>query len=284
MPTALAQVCGRRGGPARTAAPIATDPETVLTVDQNAFVKGRLIAHAGGAVDGRKYSNSVEALEGSRELVSLIEFDICDSADGLIVAHDGLEKHYGLDRPFNAVTTEEFRRTRYEETLSPMSLRDLVSRLTEADASAILDIKAAEIDDYRRALEQICALADEYGVRDKLVPQIYSPEDFAAVREFGLDSFILALWKKYYDVRSAPCRDCIERCFDGPADGFRALSMASWYFWKDGEWVGEDLVEYSFARSPMLFLHGQVEWAEKPLLERGFGLFTHYPAKLLPFL
>lgn len=252
--------------------------------DPTSFTKGRLIAHAGGAVDGRKYSNSIESFEESRELVSLIEFDICDAADGMIVAHDGLEKHYGFDRPFASVSTGEFCASLYENTLHPMSLRDLMARLATGSASAILDIKAAEIDDYRRALAQICAFADEFGVNDKLIPQIYNPQDFAAIHEFGLDSFILALWKKYYDVRSGPCRECIEMCFDGPARGFRALSMASWYFWKEGEWVGEDLVEYSFAKSPQLFLHGQVEWAEQPILERGFGLFTHYPKKLLPML
>ena len=251
-----------------------------MGVDPKAFTKGRLIAHAGGAVDGRKYSNSVEALEKSSKVVSLIEFDICQAADALIVAHDGLEKHYGFDEPFSQITADRFVQSRYEGALQPMSVRDLMQNLTRSGANAILDIKAAEIDEYRRALDEICHHAAEFGVLDRLIPQIYNPEDFRAVAEAGLDNFILALWKKYYDVRSAACRDCIELCFDGTRDGFRALSMASWYFWKDGEWVGEDLVEYSFGQSPQLFLHGQVEWAERPLLDRGFGLFTHNVDKL----
>ena len=56
------------------------------------YVKGRLIAHAGGAMGPARYTNSWEAFENSCRHVSLVEFDICRAANGLIVAHDGLRK------------------------------------------------------------------------------------------------------------------------------------------------------------------------------------------------
>ena len=83
------------------------------------YSRGRLIAHAGGNLSGRKYTNSKEALELNLNSASLLEFDVCRASDGLIVAHDGLEKRYGLEGSFTDYTMAEFRSASYHKKYTP---------------------------------------------------------------------------------------------------------------------------------------------------------------------
>lgn len=252
---------------------------------KKSFSRGRFIAHAGGEYQKHRYSNSVEALSQSRQTVSLIEFDVCASADGWIVAHDGLESHYGLTQSFDTVRTEDFRKTRYAESLQPMSLADLIAALPKDKTCAILDIKASKIDEYKACLEEVCRVAELYGVTKQIIPQVYTIEDIEAVRAFGLDNFILALWKTFGDVRTERCMECVATCFNTPpeAGSFQAMSLAARFVLDQETWVGDDLHETLFTLPPEIFIHGQFDWQEKRLIEKNFGLFTHNPQNLLAF-
>ena len=248
------------------------------------YSKGRLIAHAGGALGQARYTNSREALENSRSHVSLIEFDVCRVADGLIVAHDGLEANYGLNGSFANHSIETFEKTLYKKKFHPMTMRDLISRLPESAANVILDIKSDSAEDYATILEEISTYCDAFDVRDKVIIQVYSSPDFACARRLGMNNFILALWKNFHDVRSEKCRRCVDFCFSQDPIGFRAISIRAIHFWKDDTEIGHDLMGYFFERSPMMFIHGQATEVEKACLDRGFGLFTHNPQALLPYL
>ena len=248
------------------------------------YVKGRLIAHAGGNIATRKYTNCCEALEASRKHVDLLEFDVCRASNGLIVAHDGLENRYGVNGKFADLTVEEFSSLRYLSIFHTMSLRDLISRLSESQASIVLDIKSESAAEYAYALKKIVEYCEEYYVCEKVIVQVYSPDDISCAQSLGVENIILALWKNYYDVRTKKCRDCIELCFKSEVRGFRALSMRSIYFWEAGVSAGEDIIDYLFEQSPMIFLHGQSIDIEEKLLRSGFGLYTHDPQKLVPLL
>jgi glycerophosphoryl diester phosphodiesterase len=245
------------------------------------YSHGKLIAHAGGLIKGKRYTNSVEALERAHNLFDLIELDVCRAADGLIVAHDGLEWKYGLTASFAETTVADFTATSFDGTLRPMSVRDLISKMPQINASVILDIKARDQADYDSAIAEIARYCDEFGMRDKVIVQVYSPQDFASTEVNGMTNIILALWKNYHSIRSDKCRHCVEQCFNGEVRGFRAMSIRAAHFWRDGEEVRHDIIDYYSELSPMIFLHGQDAEIEENLLNRGFGLFTHTPEKLL---
>lgn len=248
--------------------------------DLSKYVHGRLIAHAGGMYDGRKYTNSLEAFERSRQKVNLIELDICDVSDGLIVAHDGLEKRYGISGSFIESTLTEFTSSRFDGILTPMSVRQMIPLLKEGETRVVCDIKTAEASGYQSALDEIRHYALEHGVMDKVIIQIYNPDDYDAAIKRGFDHYILALWKFYGNIQSDKAKACIDHCFSGDHKGFRALSVDKIHFLKDGKWAGDEVARYLFSKTPMVFVHGQLEQHEEMLMRKGFGLFSHNPEKL----
>ena len=246
-----------------------------MAAGEQAYSRGRFIAHAGGAVGGRKYTNSVEAFEAAASTVKLIELDICRARDGLIVAHDGLENAYGIKEKFDGITLDEFRSKRFVGKLRTMTLPDLLLRLCRFDTSVILDIKAEDAASYARTIAEISEMTLGLGVRDKLIPQTYCEADLDAASAAGFENTILALWKHYPNVFTPECQACIEYAFGGQGqhDGFRALSMAARHFWRQGDDVAEGLQARVFTLSPMVFLHGQPAEAEGALLKTRFRAF-----------
>ena len=73
------------------------------------------VAHAMGSVNGLLYSNSLEAFQRSLGRgFRVFECDHVLLADGTaLVAHDGLEANYGLDKPFRQATWAELAGHRY---------------------------------------------------------------------------------------------------------------------------------------------------------------------------
>ena len=169
------------------------------------FLKGRFIAHAGGSIEEMKYTNSREAFLNSARSVQLIELDVCNAADGLIIAHDGLEKSYGLSKPFIEGSLSDFRLRRYSGRFGAMTLSDLCEAMQGVHSSVILDIKSSSIDVFSRNIDELYRTADSYGVLGRMIPQVYSIDDFNVVAGFGIKNFILALWKNFPNVRTQHC-------------------------------------------------------------------------------
>jgi glycerophosphoryl diester phosphodiesterase len=65
-----------------------------------------LVAHAFGAIDGRLYTNSLEAFQRNYGRgFRVFEVDLVRLADGTaLIAHDGLEANYGLNKSFKDAT------------------------------------------------------------------------------------------------------------------------------------------------------------------------------------
>lgn len=254
----------------------------------NTYKYGRFIAHAGGIIGAHKYTNSVEAFESAAQSVGLIELDIVRALDGLIVAHDGMEKAYSIKTLFADVTMDEFRKKRFVGTYKPMALSDLIERLQNANVHVVLDLKSESIDQYSIDVGEVATLANLHKVRHKIIPQAYSKEDIDAAAAAGFENLMVALWKNHSNVRTDDCQSLIEYAFPkGSVKGtvdrpFRALSVAARHFWRDGENVATGLAQKMFSRSSMVFVHGQPEAAEADLMARGFGLFSHN-AKTLAF-
>lgn len=153
-----------------------------------------LVAHAGGAIYGFKYTNSLEALQNSyKNGFKLIELDFEWTEDGVPVAiHDWdrmVSRMFGL--PARRLTHEEFKTLPTLQDLTMMDLDDVANFLkTTPDSFIVTDVK----EDNLRLLEYI---SSRHGViKNRFIPQIYSLEEYNLVRGLGYDKIILTLYKR----------------------------------------------------------------------------------------
>ncbi|HET6345988.1 MAG TPA: glycerophosphodiester phosphodiesterase family protein, partial [Myxococcota bacterium] len=148
---------------------------------------GALIAHALGAIDGRAYTNSLEAFQisyanGRR----IFEVDFQLTSDGqLVCVHDGVEQQVGLSQPIGNVTAAEFLTHKWMGRFTLMTLAQLLELLeAHQDALIVTDTKgwsAAVAKGLERAL-----VAVDAQLVSRIIPQIYNPADLALVR--GIES------------------------------------------------------------------------------------------------
>ncbi|GGD27054.1 sulfatase-like hydrolase/transferase [Sinisalibacter lacisalsi] len=155
------------------------------------------IAHAGGAIDGETYTNSLDALEINKADYDLFEVDLIETSDGQLVCLQDWE------RLGAAVSWDE------TGTLaSPMSLEAFETYATEtarfqnctleslADwlrrtpgKRVIPDVKG----DAPTALKVIAARYPD--LVDRFVAQIYQPEDYPLARALGFDDVVWGLYR-----------------------------------------------------------------------------------------
>lgn len=101
--------------------------DTVLKYKKD---RERFIAHAGGEIDGKKYTNSLEALnESYKKGFKLFELDIIETKDGhFVAAHDW--KHWAAITGYTGSlppTRDEFTKYRIHRKYTPLTIDDINS-------------------------------------------------------------------------------------------------------------------------------------------------------------
>ena len=162
-------------------------------VNESEYVYPQLIAHAGGAIWGYRYTNSLEAINAAYAAgFRYIELDFELTSDGSIVLiHD-------WEAMAERMLFSEGVRTREEFLSSPTFMR-----LTLLDAAGlkkwmdshddcyiITDVKVSHNAAVLRKLKQELGKASE-----RLIPQIYSTEQYDEVRALGFSNIILTVYK-----------------------------------------------------------------------------------------
>ncbi|MDD5747424.1 MAG: glycerophosphodiester phosphodiesterase family protein, partial [Candidatus Omnitrophica bacterium] len=156
----------------------------------------RLIAHAGGQIQSRVYTNSRQALTRSYQNgFRFIEIDLDWTSDQeLVLIHDWdktLQKY--CNRKPGACSLAEFRGLTLEYGLTQLTLDDLAQWMRKfPDVYIVTDIKR----DNLRALEKIRAAYPELTAR--YIPQIYRFEEYSPVRSLGYENIILTLYRSSY--------------------------------------------------------------------------------------
>lgn len=156
----------------------------------------RLIAHAGGAVNGISGTNSLEALNASyNKGFVFIELDFEWTSDGyLVLIHDWqkavtrlfneLEGNYGLS---------EYKNFNMVNGLTQMTLDDLAIWLEKhPDVYLVTDIKWQNVYGLRVISQGHPELMGNF------LPQIYSFEEYRKARKMGYRHIILTLYKSQY--------------------------------------------------------------------------------------
>jgi glycerophosphoryl diester phosphodiesterase len=153
----------------------------------------RLVAHAGGEVNGVSFTNSESALDASYARgFRTFEVDFNWTTDGtLVLVHDWEESvERVFDAPCGRRSLAEFRQLRMAGGFRQMTAGDLEAWLgSHPDAYLITDVKERNLD----ALAQI---ADEApGLLPRIIPQIYAFSEYEPVRALGYKHVILGLYR-----------------------------------------------------------------------------------------
>lgn len=160
---------------------------------QDGFVVQR-IAHAGGALNGLTYSNSLEALRRNYELgFRYFEIDFSETSDGhLVCMHDWDERFtqaFGGDRTMRLSFAEFNLLIKERGRYTPCTLSSLNQWMQEfPDALIVTDVKGDNLAALNLLIE---ALPD---AKERVIPQIYQPENFTKVRNLG---YVQIIWTLY---------------------------------------------------------------------------------------
>jgi glycerophosphoryl diester phosphodiesterase len=168
-------------------------PETLASgYDPYGFV-----AHAMGSVNGLLYTNSREAFQRNHGRgFRVFECDNVLLADGtVLVAHDGLEANYGLDKPFQQATWADLAGHRYRGQLTILRSQDVLQLLADhPDVVMIPDPKYARPQIYRAYVRQARAMG-RLDLLERVLPHVADQAELDALRAFyPLRNYVLALY------------------------------------------------------------------------------------------
>lgn len=187
----------------------------------------RWIAHALGGYQGNNYLNCRECFESSYSKgFQLFEMDFLMTSDGHIAGiHDGQEEAFGLPVPF---TLEQFKASSVFGT-TPLADTDVAELARTHDRFYLVtDVKTDNLAGLRR----LCSVYDSRGVpcTDRVIPQIYTPEEISIVDEIAFKRVIFTLYR--YGNRREEVLAFLDR-----SPGVWAVTM--WADWWDATWAAE---------------------------------------------
>lgn len=153
------------------------------------------IAHEFGSADGHTYTNSATAFNASyAKGFRLFECDMLLLKDGTVVlAHDGTERAYGLDKPWKDATAADVPGKRYLGLYRLLTARDLVRLMrSHPDIRVIMDSKWSQVEIARQVVR---AAHGDTDVLDRLIPHVFSYRTLLAMRQvYPFKATMLALY------------------------------------------------------------------------------------------
>ncbi|MFK8011159.1 MAG: glycerophosphodiester phosphodiesterase family protein [Marinicellaceae bacterium] len=159
------------------------------------LAKPTMIAHAGGGFEGKRYTNSLEALDESyAKGFRLFEIDFSWTSDNQLVCLHDWEKSF--KRNFGFKTKQPINLLQFQQLLDekldnhPCTLSSLAKwAASHPDSKIITDVK----------LENIAAISlivsDYPALKDYLIPQFYQPEEYKVLRKMGFENLIWILYQ-----------------------------------------------------------------------------------------
>ena len=183
------------------------------------------VAHAFGAIDGRLYTNSLEAFQRNYGRgFRVFEVDLVRLADGTaLIAHDGLEANYGLNKSFRDATWADLAGHKYLGRYTILRAQELARLLRDhPDMYVILDSKYARLDIYKTVLRY----ATERSLRERIFPHVAERAELDELRTaYPVQNYMLALYHTQAQNR-----------YDDPIVGdfvnrYRAPAVMMW--WRD---------------------------------------------------
>jgi hypothetical protein len=145
----------------------------------------RFIAHAGGAIDGRTYTNSRDAIDQAYDKgFRLIELDLIETRDGrLVAAHDweGWQQATGSDA--SAPSRDEFRSSLLFGRYRTIDLEDLEKWFAARPDAFLVTDKVTKFE----------ALIEGFPHLDRMIVEVFSVADYERARREGIRYPMLSL-------------------------------------------------------------------------------------------
>lgn len=171
-----------------------------------AWYEYRMIAHAGGGIDGKTMTNSLEALNLSKQNgYKLIEVDFQLTSDNIVVLkHDfsknsliELEQPTVGDEVFQIWDSETFKNTKIYRKYTPMTIDDLINWMEQnPEVYIVTDTKETDPDLIKKEFSGIVEACDnDKKILSRFIVQIYTNDMLETVK--GIYDFPNILYTIY---------------------------------------------------------------------------------------
>lgn len=153
----------------------------------------RMIAHAGGGINGLTYTNSLESLEENyKRGFRTFEMDARISSDQKLVMIHGwgsLPKYFNTAK--RVLSAAEFKSLHEIHGLSQLSIEDVASWMrSKPDTYLLLDVENIDcLKIYKTLVPDL---------QDRTFVQIYHFREYFAVKKLGFSKIILTLYRSFY--------------------------------------------------------------------------------------
>lgn len=141
------------------------------------------IAHAGGAISGKEYTNSREALENSlNEGYKYIEIDLRETSDSAIVCCHEWDEFYRMtglktDDADKGITLQKFKQCKIYGKYSTLVADDLVKKLNERTDFVLVTDKLSDVKKLNRVFP--------YVQRHRIMVEAFRSQDYADLKDAG---------------------------------------------------------------------------------------------------
>ena len=144
---------------------------------------GGLIAHAGGGINGLKYTNSLEAMEQSIEHgFKMIELDLLISSDGRIVAVHDWKSFHVMTNSNNTgpISSKEFESKIIYDKYTTLNISTAIDILDENDVVLVTD-----------KVKNLALLSNYIIDKDKSIIEVFSMDKYNEAIELGFNNVAL---------------------------------------------------------------------------------------------
>ncbi len=154
------------------------------------------VAHAGGGIGISTYTNSLDALNANKDKFSIFEIDLNLTADNKVVCiHDwnqSATSAFGVDFKTPPTFSEFTGLVKNSKHWKNCTLETLVDWLEKNDNKLVVtDIKTNK--DFEKIIETISRVHAKN--IDRFIVQIYKPEQYETVKNYGFTKIIMTLYK-----------------------------------------------------------------------------------------
>lgn len=144
---------------------------------------GGLIAHAGGGINGLKYTNSLEAMEQSIEHgFKMIELDLLISSDGRIVAVHDWKSFHEMTNSNNtgSISSKEFESKIIYDKYKTLNISTAIDILDKNDVVLVTD-----------KIKNLALLSKYIIDKDKSIIEVFSIDKYNEAIELGFNNVAL---------------------------------------------------------------------------------------------
>ncbi len=179
-----------------------------LTDSPNAwYINSMLISHACGGIDGRDYTNSIEALDLALERGHrIIEVDFSITLDNYVVC----DHNYGLN-----VNYDKFMSEKKKYLYSPLDLNMLLDYMQAyPDMYVVTDVKYESVDfiEVLSLIKDTAEKTNRLDILDRFIVQIYYDDDYDNIMDiYPFKNVVYTLYAKQPDDMYSVAEFCLQK-------------------------------------------------------------------------